>query len=78
MSAIYFSINPNMLPVHVVTQVMIRVNFLVLHIKEEDRRRRITCGPMILEYGNFNKTIFQQNRFFVEVVHDKSAKNLST
>ena len=42
MSGRYFSIHPNML--HVVTQVMISVNFLVIHIKEGDRRRRIAYG----------------------------------
>ena len=37
--------HPNML--HVVTQVMIAVNFLVIHIIEDDRRRKITYGDYI-------------------------------
>ena len=40
MSGIYCSMNPNML--HVVTQVTISFNFLVVHIIEDDRRKRIT------------------------------------
>ena len=55
MSGRYFSINPNMS--HVVTQVMgggapvmITVNFLVIHIKEDDGRRRIS-------YGDYTKNV---------------------